>query len=86
MLAMHWIRELLEAERTAWRTWFDHYVFGEGAKDAVDHLPPHAQGVPGPPSPQRDRMIVDYVIGMCRGGGELISGEDADLPYRRREG
>jgi hypothetical protein len=69
MLAMHSIRELPEAERAAWRTWFDHYVFGEGAADAVAHLPPHAQGVLGPPSPQRDRMIIDYVIGMCRGVG-----------------
>lgn len=69
MLAMHSIRELPKAEREAWRTWFEHYVFGEGALDAVAHLPPHAQGVLGPSSPQRDRMIVDYVIGMCRGGG-----------------
>lgn len=68
MLAMHSIRELPDAERDAWRTWFDHYVFGEGAARAVDHLPPHAQGVLGPPSTQRDRMIVDYVIGMCRSG------------------
>lgn len=69
MLAMHSIRELPETEREAWRTWFDHYVFGDGAKTAVDHLPPHAQGVLGPPSPQRDRMIIDYVVGMCRSGG-----------------
>lgn len=69
MLAMHSIRELPDAERDAWRTWFDHYVFGDGAGEAVAHLPLHAQGVLGPPSPQRDRMIIDYVIGMCRGGG-----------------
>lgn len=69
MLAMHSIRELPDSERAAWRTWFDHYVFGDGAKDAVDHLPPHAQGVLGPPSPQRDRMIIDYVVGFCRSGG-----------------
>ncbi|MGR4891224.1 cupin-like domain-containing protein [Sphingopyxis sp. LARHCG72] len=69
MLAMHSIRELPDSERAAWRTWFDHYVFGEGARGAVDHLPPHAQGVLGPPSPQRDRMIIDYVVGFCRSGG-----------------
>jgi len=68
MLAMHSIRELPDSERAAWRTWFDHYVFGEGARGAVDHLPPHAQGVLGPPSPQRDRMIIDYVVGFCRSG------------------
>jgi hypothetical protein len=69
MLAMHSIRELPTSERAAWRTWFDHYVFGDDAKAAVDHLPPHAQGVLGPPSPQRDRMIIDYVVGFCRSGG-----------------
>ena len=69
MLAMHSIRELPDTERAAWKSWFDHYVFGEGATHAVDHLPPHAQGVLGPPSPQRDRMIIDYVVGMCRSGG-----------------
>lgn len=69
MLAMHSIRELPDAERQAWRTWFDHYVFGDAAPGAARHLPDHAQGVLGPPSPQRDRMIVDYVIGMCRSGG-----------------
>lgn len=69
MLAMHSIRELPDAERAAWKSWFDHYVFGEGAKHAVDHLPSHAQGVLGPPSPQRDRMIIDYVVGFCRSDG-----------------
>lgn len=69
MLAMHSIRELPGAERAAWKSWFDHYVFGDGATHAVDHLPPHAQGVLGPPSPQRDRMIIDYVVGFCRSGG-----------------
>ncbi len=70
MLAMHSIRELSDVERQAWRIWFDHYVFGEGAKGAVDHLPPHAQGVLGPPSPERDRIIIDYVVGsLCRSDG-----------------
>ncbi|MDZ3832964.1 MAG: cupin-like domain-containing protein [Sphingopyxis sp.] len=69
MLAMHSIRELPAGERAAWRNWFDHYVFGDGAEGVADHLPPHARGVLGTPSPQRDRVIVDYVIGMCRSGG-----------------
>src|SRR3546814_12761226 len=55
MLAMHSIRELPDSERGAWRTWFDHYVFGHGAAHTVDHLPPQAQGVRGPPSPHRAR-------------------------------
>ena len=59
MLAMHSIRELPDSERGAWRTWFDHYVFGDGAVHAVDHLPQPAEGVLGPPSPQRVRMVID---------------------------
>ncbi len=68
MLALHSIRELPDAERAAWRVWFDHYVFGDGAKDAAAHLPEHARGVLGAPSEARDRMMMDYVAGTCRGG------------------
>lgn len=64
MHAVHSIRELPEGERAAWRSWFDHYVFGADAADAAAHLPPHAKGALGPPSPQRDRMIRDYVVGL----------------------
>lgn len=66
MLAVHSIRDLPDVERSAWQEWFDHYVFGAVAREAVAHLPEHAQGVLGPPSPQRDRMIADYVVGMLR--------------------
>lgn len=66
MLALHSIRDLPDAERRAWRAWFDHYVFGEGARDAAAHLPPHARGVLGPPSPARDAMMTSYVAGMIR--------------------
>ena len=48
------IRDLPAAQRAAWRAWFDHYVFGEGAVHAGDHLPPHARGVVGPPSAERN--------------------------------
>ncbi|HEY0623933.1 cupin-like domain-containing protein [Sphingomonas sp.] len=68
MLALHSIRDLPDAERQAWRAWFDHYVFGEGAHDAAAHLPPHARGVLGPPSPARDAMMTSYVAGTIRGG------------------
>ncbi len=69
MLALHSIRDLPEPERRAWRAWFDHYVFGEDASDAAAHLPAHARGVLGPPSPTRDAMMTSYVAGMIRGGG-----------------
>ena len=68
MLALHSIRDLPDAERRAWRAWFDHYVFGEGARDAAAHLPAHARGVLGPASPARDAMMTSYVAGMIRGG------------------
>jgi len=67
MLALHSIRDLPEPERQAWRAWFDHYVFGEGACDAAAHLPVHARGVLGQPSPARDAMMTSYVAGMIRG-------------------
>ncbi|MEG3180251.1 cupin-like domain-containing protein [Sphingomonas sp. LT1P40] len=66
MLALHSIRELPDAERAAWRVWFDHYVFGDGAKAAAAHLPEHARGVLGVPTAARDRMMMEYVAGMCR--------------------
>lgn len=68
MLALHSIRDLPEPERQAWRAWFDHYVFGEGAHVVAHHLPVHARGVLGPPSPARDAMMTSYVAGMIRGG------------------
>lgn len=68
MLALHSIRDLPDPERAAWRGWFDHYVFGDDARAAADHLPPHAQGVIGPPAPRRDAMMIDYVLGICGKG------------------
>ncbi|WP_374408587.1 cupin-like domain-containing protein [Pelagerythrobacter sp.] len=65
MLALHSIRDLPDAERAAWRNWFDHYVFGDDARAVADHLPPRARGVLGPPAPQRDAMMIDYVLGIC---------------------
>lgn len=66
MLAVQSLRELPETELAAWRSWFDHYVFAESARGAVDHLPEHARGVLSAPGPVRDRMILDYVVGMLK--------------------
>ena len=49
-------------QRQAWRHWFDHFVFGDEAPGAAAHLPPHAQGVTGPPSPERDEMIRQFLL------------------------
>ncbi len=56
------IRELPLAERTAWKAWFDHYVFSADSADAVAHLPDHARGVLSSPSPQRDQTIKGYLM------------------------
>ncbi|KQZ65765.1 hypothetical protein ASD67_01300 [Sphingopyxis sp. Root1497] len=56
------IRDLPAAERAAWRTWFDHYIFGDDGAAAADHLPPHARGVQGAASPERDETIRNFVL------------------------
>ncbi|MEO0441658.1 MAG: cupin-like domain-containing protein, partial [Pseudomonadota bacterium] len=57
------LRDLPYNEKQAWRALFDHYVFGEDAARAVDHLPEHIQGVLGPSSQERDRKIAAFLIG-----------------------
>jgi hypothetical protein len=59
--AMLAVRDLPDAERQAWRAWFDHLVFGERDGAAVDHLPPHARGVLGPAVQGRAEAILDFV-------------------------
>ncbi|WP_395623176.1 cupin-like domain-containing protein [Sphingomonas daechungensis] len=41
------LRDRPEAEKAAWKTLFDYYVFGDGAR-AGAHLPEHARGVLSP--------------------------------------
>jgi len=60
-LSMLILRELPQAERAAWQTMFDHYVFGETAQDIASHLPEHARGVIGKSTPQRDAKIRGFV-------------------------
>ena len=50
------LRPLPPEQREIWRTWFDYYVF-EKSGDPAQHLPPHAQGVIGPSSPERFQMM-----------------------------
>lgn len=62
------IRDLPPEQRRAWNAWFDHFVFGEEAPAAAAHLPPHAQGVTGPPSPERDEMIRQFLVRVLSAG------------------
>ena len=67
--AMLAIRDLPAPQREAWRSWFEHLVFGEDARHAADHLPPHGQGVNGPPSPERDEAIRQFLLKVLSGSG-----------------
>lgn len=60
--AMLAIRGQPAPQRAAWRTWFEHFVFGEDAAAAAAHLPPHAQGINGPASPARDEQMRRFII------------------------
>lgn len=44
------LRHLPPHKRRVWQTMFDHYIFGESG-DPGAHLPPHAKGMLGPPTP-----------------------------------
>lgn len=56
------VRDLPPGEREAVRGWFDHYVFGEGAAQAGDHLPKAARGVLDTPSATRSERIRGYLM------------------------
>lgn len=66
--AMLAVRDLPPPQRAAWRSWFDHFVFADEAPQAAAHLPPQAQGVAGPPSPERDEMIRRFVLRVLGSG------------------
>lgn len=60
--AMMAVRDRPAAERAGWKAWFDHYVFGDEAAAAGDHLPPAARGVLGPASDERSERIRRYLL------------------------
>jgi hypothetical protein len=59
------IRDLPERERTVWRAWFDHYVFGAG-HEAVAHLPPQARSVLGDITPEMATVIKQWLMDSLR--------------------
>ena len=62
--ALYAFRHMPPRERAIWRSMLDYYVF-ESAGDPAAHLPDHAKGVLGPPSPElfrHMRGIMDQVM------------------------
>jgi hypothetical protein len=55
------IHGLPEAERAAWRTMFEHFVFHADG-EPMAHLPAHARGLWGEPTPERLAQLKDYLI------------------------
>ena len=65
--AMLAIRDLPGPQKQAWRSWFEHFVFAEDAGESAAHLPPHARGVTGPASSERDDTIRRFIQQVLRG-------------------
>ena len=60
--AMMAVRDRPAAEKAGWRAWFEHYVFGDEATAAGEHLPEPARGVLGPASSERTERIRGYLL------------------------
>jgi hypothetical protein len=63
--AIYAFRHLPPGDRAVWRTMLDHYVF-EANGDPAAHLPDHAKGMIGPPSPAlfaRMKATLKQIVG-----------------------
>lgn len=60
-LALLVIRDLPENDKAAWRSVFDHYVFGGQSDAAVEHIPEAFRGVLGAKSADRDQQIKAFL-------------------------
>jgi Cupin-like domain len=63
MLALVNLRDQPDADKQAWRAFFDHYVFGADAVNVSDHLPEHWRTVTGPKAKERDDMVMSFIMG-----------------------
>lgn len=60
--AMMSVRDLSPREKTVWRGWFEHYVFGEQADQAAAHLPETARGFLGSTSAERTERLRAFLV------------------------
>jgi hypothetical protein len=63
MLAMLDLRDQHETDKAAWKSFFEHYVFGPDSAKVSDHLPEHWRTVTGPKGKARDAMVMDFIKG-----------------------
>jgi Cupin-like domain len=61
LLAMQALRDQPEPEKQAWRSFYEHYVFGPQASKISDHLPKKWQTVTGAKTPVRDKFILNFI-------------------------
>ena len=55
------IRDLSPGHRSAWKRWFEHFVFDDDAPNAAEHLPEHVRGAIAAASPARNASIRDHL-------------------------
>ncbi|MGY4398151.1 hypothetical protein ACVWZA_003355 [Sphingomonas sp. UYAg733] len=56
------LKSLPDNERVAWRTFFDHYIFGTNG-DPMAHVPPDARGLFGEMTPDMRRTLMTFLAG-----------------------
>jgi Cupin-like domain len=62
VLALLGIRDRNPDEKRAWKALFDHYIFGDDAAHAADHLPEHVRTVLGPPNEERAQKMLAFAM------------------------
>ncbi|MEL7283375.1 MAG: cupin-like domain-containing protein [Pseudomonadota bacterium] len=60
-LALLVMRDLPQNDRSAWQEVFQHYIFGDDAPTAVEHIPPRFRGVLDQPSQERDHKVKTFL-------------------------
>lgn len=61
MLALMSVRDLPQAQRTAWSQLFNHYVF-EPTEQTASHIPEHARRILGPMNADMARMLRAQIL------------------------